>query len=143
MEDQLDDMIRTEVIEPSTSPWASPITLVPKKDGSMQFCVDYQKLNAVMKKYSYPLPLIQDIFDQLSGAAVFSPLDLKSGYWQLSVAEMDRPKMAFICHRALFQFCRMAFGLANAPAVFQRTMDRVLLMMNKLEYAVWCTLTTL
>ena len=126
VEDQLDDMIRTGVIEPSTSPWASPITLVPKKDGSMRFCVDYRKLNAVTKKDSYPLPLIQDIFDQLSGAAVFSTLDLKSGYWQLSVAEADRPKTAFICHRGLFQFRRMAFGLANAPAVFQRTMDRVL-----------------
>ena len=68
--DQLHNMIRTGVIEPSTSSWASPITLVPKKDGSTQFCVDYQKLNAVTKKDSYPLPLIQDIFDQLSGAAV-------------------------------------------------------------------------
>ena len=126
IEDQIQDMLQDGIIEPSTSPWASPITLVPKGD-SWRFCVDYRTLNAVTKKDSYPLPLIQDIFNRLEGAAIFSTLDLKSGYWQIPVAEEDRSKTAFVCpSNGLFQFRRLSFGLANGPAVFQRTMDRVL-----------------
>ena len=126
IEDQIQDMLRDGIIEPSTSPWASPITLVPKGD-SWWFCVDYRKLNAVTKKDSYPLPLIQDIFDRLEGTAIFFTLDLKSRYWQIPVAKEDRPKTAFVCpSNRLFQFRRLSFGLANGPTIFQRTMDRVL-----------------
>lgn len=117
-------MLETDVIEPSRSPWASPITLVPKKDGG--FCVDFRKVNAVTHRDMYPLPLIQDIFDQLGGATIFSLFDLKSGYSQIPVAEQDRPTTAFVCHKGLFQFKRMPFGVCSAPAVFQRTMDHVL-----------------
>lgn len=115
VEQQVKDMLKAGVIEPSASPWSSPITLVPKPGGETRFCVDYRKLNAHTQRDSYPLPLIQDIFDQLGGASIFSTLDLESGYWQIPVAEEDRPKTAFICHKGLYQFRRVPFGLCNAP----------------------------
>ena len=123
---ELEKMLAEGVIEPSASAWASPITLQPKKDGTTRFCVDYRKLNAVTKKDAHPITHIQDVFDNLSGAKVFSTLDLKSGYWQVKVDEDSMEKTAFICHRGLFQFRRMPFGLSNAPSVFQRLMNRVL-----------------
>ena len=114
------------VVRPSHSPWASPITLVPKPDGSIRFCVDYRKLNAVTVEDSHPLPLIQEIFDSLHGSTIFSTIDLRSGYWQLPMAEEDIPKTAFVTHRGLYEFTRMPFGLKNAPAVFQRAMQDIL-----------------
>ncbi len=119
-------MLEQGIIRKSSSPWASPITLVPKKSGELRFCVDYRKLNAVTVKDSFPLPLVQDIFDQLQGARIFSTLDLKSGYWQIPVAEADISKTAFICHKGLFEFLRMPFGLAAAPSQFQRSIEGVL-----------------
>lgn len=126
VETEIDKMLAEGVIRPSKSPWASPITLVPKKDNTIRFCVDYRKLNNITKKDAHPLPLIQEIFDNLAGAKVFSTLDLKSGYWQILVSEKDIEKTAFVCHRGLYEFTRMPFGLANAPSVFQRTMQDVL-----------------
>ena len=123
---EIDTMLSEGVIEPSSSAWASPITLQPKKDGSTRFCIDYRKLNAITKKDAHPLTNIQDVFDTLAGATVFSTLDLKSGYWQVTVDKNSIEKTAFICHRGLFQFKRMPFGLSNAPGVFQRLMNRVL-----------------
>ena len=99
---------------------------MPKKDGTTRFCVDYRKLNAVTDKDQYPLEQIQDIFDQVGGSTIFSTLDLEVGYWQIKVDPRSVDKTAFRCHRGLFEFLRMPFGLCNAPAVFQRTMDKIL-----------------
>lgn len=126
VEQCVEEMLKDEIIRPSDSPWASPITLVPKKDGTTRFCVDFRKLNAVTRKDSHPLPNIQDVFDQLQGASIFSTLDLRSGYWQVPMHQDSIPKTAFTCHLGLFEFVRMPFGLTNAPAIFQRSMNKIL-----------------
>lgn len=122
----LGEMLEKDVIQPSVSPWASPIVLVKKKDGSTRFCVDYRKLNELTRKDAYPLPRIDTTLDTLAGSRWFSTLDLLSGYWQVELAEEDRQKSAFCTTEGLYEFKVMPFGLCNAPATFQRLMDLVL-----------------
>lgn len=122
----IEEMKEQGVIEESKSPWVSPAVLVRKKDGTIRFCVDFRKLNDVTKKDSYPLPRIDDILDQLSGNSWFSTLDLKSGYWQIKIRSEDREKTAFSIGSGLWQFTVMPFGLCNAPATFERLMEKVL-----------------
>ena len=122
----LHEMQENDIIHPSSSPWASPIVLVQKKDGSVRFCIDYRKLNAVTTKDAYPLPRIDDTLDTLCGSKWFSTLDLLSGYWQVEMSPEDRHKTAFCTPQGLFEFKVMPFGLCNAPATFQRLMDLVL-----------------
>ena len=122
----LKDMTEKKVISPSKSPWASPIVLVQKKDGSTRFCVDYRKVNEVTRKDAYPIPRIDETLDTLTGATLFSTLDLRSGYWQVEVDPKDREKTAFCTSEGLFEFNVMPFGLCNAPATFQRLMDSIL-----------------
>jgi len=123
VEDCVTEMLRDGIIRPSDSAWASPITLAPKKDGTTRFCVDYRKINAITRKDAHPLPLIQDVFDQVAGSKIFSTLDLRSGYWQVPMADSSISRTAFSCHLGLFEFVRMPFGLTNAPAIFQRAMN--------------------
>ncbi|GFU29443.1 hypothetical protein TNCV_418791 [Trichonephila clavipes] len=119
-------MKNNDVIEPSSSPWASPIVLVRKKDGSPRFCVGYYRLNDVTKKDSYPLPRIDDPLDTLADNTWFSTLDLKSRYWQVELQPDDKEKTAFTTGQGLWQFKVVPFGLCNAPATFERLTETVL-----------------
>ena len=119
----LDDMLDKDIIQPSVSPWASPVVLVPKKDGTLRFCVDYRQLNS---KDAYSLPRKDETLDTLAGSVWFTTLDLISGYWQVEVKPEDREKTPFCTKDGLFEFKVLPFGLCNAPATFQRLMDLVL-----------------
>ena len=122
----IDDMLTNKKITKSNSPWASPIVIVKKKDGSDRFCVDYRKLNQVTIKDNYPIPLIEETLDSLGGARYFSTLDLASGYWQIALSDEAKEKTAFASHKGLFKFEVLSFGLSNAVPAFQRTMEIVL-----------------
>ena len=119
----VEEMRENKVIKPSKSPWASPVVLVSKKDGSTRFCVDYRKINSLTKKDVYPLPRIDDTLNALGNSKFFSSFDLASGYWQIPMNPKDQEKTAFISHTGLFEFLVMPFGLCNGPATFQRFMD--------------------
>jgi hypothetical protein len=129
-EEEVAKMLDKGVIEPSRSPWASPIVLATKKDGTTRFCIDYRRLNEVTVKDSFPLPRIDDTLDSLKGSMYFSTLDLASGYWQIEMNPQDIEKTAFITRQGLFQWKVMPFGLCNAPATFQRLMQVVLHKLN-------------
>ncbi|UYV70237.1 hypothetical protein LAZ67_7002256 [Cordylochernes scorpioides] len=126
IQEEVDRMMEMGVVQPSESPWASPVVLVRKKDGSVRFCVDYRGLNKMTKKDVYPLPRVDDALDCLKGANIYSTIDLKAGYWQIGIDEADREKTAFITPDGLFEFKVMPFGLCNAPATFERMMDNLL-----------------
>ena len=123
---ELDEMVASGIIEPSTSEWCAPMVLVKKKDGSLRVCVDYRRLNQVSETDAYPMPRIDDLIDRVGSSTFISTMDLTRGYWQVPVAKEDRPKTAFATPYGLFQFNVMPFGLQGAPATFQRLMDRVI-----------------
>ena len=107
------------------SPWGAPVLFVKKKDGTLWMCIDYWQINKVTVKNKYPLPRIEDLFDQLEGAGVFSKIGLRLGYYQLRVKEGDVPKTAFRTRYGHYEFLVMPFGLTNAPAAFMDLMNRV------------------
>jgi hypothetical protein len=122
---QIDELLEKGYIRPSTLPWAAPILFVEKKDGTRRMCIDYRALNEVTIKNKYPFPIIEDMFDQLRGASVFSKIDLRSGYHQLRIRPLDILKTSFLTKYGLYEFTVMSFGLTNAPAFFMNLMNSV------------------
>nr|GEV83339.1 putative reverse transcriptase domain-containing protein [Tanacetum cinerariifolium] len=122
---QLQELSDKGFIRPISTPWGAPVLFVKKKDGSFQMCIDYRELNKLSVKNRYPLPRIDDLFDQLQGSRVYSKIDLRSGYHQLRVREEDIPKKAFRTRYDHYEFQVMPFGLTNAPAVFMDLMNRM------------------
>ena len=122
---QLEELLSKGFIRPSISPWGAPVLFMKKKDGSLRLCIDYKKLNRVTIRNQYPLPRIDELFDQLQGSRVYSKIDLRSGYHQLKVQESDVPKTAFRTRYEHYEFLVMPFGLTNAPAAFMDLMNRV------------------
>jgi hypothetical protein len=122
---QLTELQEAVYIRPSSSPWGAPVLFVQKKDGSQQMCVDYRSLNVVTVKNKYLLPRIEDLFDQMRGARVFSKIDLRSGYHQMKIRLSDIPKTAFSTRYGLYEFTVMSFGLTNAPSYFMNLMNKM------------------
>ncbi|GJT10488.1 putative reverse transcriptase domain-containing protein [Tanacetum coccineum] len=125
LSEQLQELSDKGFIRPSSSPWGAPVLFVKKKDGSFRMCIDYRELNKLTVKNRYPLPRIDDLFDQLQGSSIYSKIDLRSGYHQLRVRDQDIPKTAFRTRYGHYEFQVMPFGLTNAPAVFMDLMNRV------------------
>ena len=134
----LKEMLDADAIRPSESPFSSNVVLVRKKDSSLRFCIDFRKLNSRTIRDAYTLPRIDDTIDTLIGAKYFSKLDLRSGYWQVEMKEEDKHKTAFsVGSLGFFECNRMAFGLTNAPATFQRLMERCMGELNLRECLIF------
>lgn len=136
-QEKIEEMLRAGIIEPSNSPWAAPVVLVQKKDGTWRFCVDFRRLNDITRKDSYPLPRIDDALDYIFGSFWFSSLDLRSGYWQVELTPEARPKTAFSIGQGLWKFKVMPFGLCNAPATFEWLIERVLVDIPRTRCVVY------
>ncbi|GFX54494.1 retrovirus-related Pol polyprotein from transposon 412, partial [Trichonephila clavipes] len=122
---QIDEWIQNGVIEPCSSAYASQVLVVRKKDGSPRVCIDFRKLNRVLVKDHYPLPLIEDILDKLQDTRVFSTIDLRNGFFHVPVNKQSRPYTSFVTQNGQFQFLKMPFGLSTCPSTFQRFINTV------------------
>ena len=125
LKEQMEELVNKDFVKPSTSPWGASVLFVKKKDGSLRLCIDYRELNKVTIRNQYPLPRIDDLFDQLQGARVFSKIDLRSGYHQLKTWSEDVPKIAFRTWYGHYEFLVMLFGLTNAPTDFMDLMNKI------------------
>jgi hypothetical protein len=125
LKEHIKELLEKGFIHPSSSPWGAPVIFVPKKDGTRRLCMDYRALNEVTIKNKYPLPRIDDLFNQLCGACVFSKIDLRSGYHQLKILECDIPKTTFVSRYGPYEYTVISFGLTNAPAYFMYLMNKV------------------
>ena len=126
VQNEIGKMLASGVIEPSKSPWASPIVIVDKKDGTVRFCTDYRRLNKITEFDAYPIPRIDELIDEAGNAKYISTIDLTKGYWQVTLDDEARAKSAFVTPFGLFQYTVMPFGMQNAPATFQRLMNQIL-----------------
>ncbi|GFV55260.1 retrovirus-related Pol polyprotein from transposon opus [Trichonephila clavipes] len=126
LREQIEELLRQNVIEECESPYAAPVVLVPKPNGKVRFCVDYKKLNSVTKVDTYPLPRMDDLLNlnEATPTSFMSLIDLQSGYHQVKVADVDQDNTAFICPFETCRYLRMPFGLRNAPDTFQRLIDK-------------------
>ena len=130
VKEMIDDMLEKNIIRPSSSPWAAPVVLVPKRspDGceKIRFCTDFRRLNSVTHGDTYPIPNIVETIESLADAKYFSKIDLFSGFWQVEIEEKDKEKTAFCTPFGSYEYNRLAFGLLGAPATYQILMDGVL-----------------
>ncbi|GFX71261.1 hypothetical protein TNCV_3410311 [Trichonephila clavipes] len=122
--EQIEELLRQNVIEECESPYAAPVVLVPKPNGKVRLCVDYRKLNSVTKVDAYPLPRMNDLLNEATPKSFMSTINLQSGYHQVKAADVDQEKTAFICPLGTYRYLRMPFGLRNAPTTFQRLIDK-------------------
>ncbi|GFW81336.1 retrovirus-related Pol polyprotein from transposon 17.6 [Trichonephila clavipes] len=124
LREQIEELLRQNVIEECESPYAAPMVLVLKSNGKVRLCVDYRKLNLVTKVDAYPLPRMDDLLNEATPTSFMSTIDLQSGYHQVKVADVDQGQTAFVCPFGTYRYLRMPFGLRNAPATFQRLIDK-------------------
>jgi len=125
IDQEIDWLLQKGFIQPSTSPWASPIVAVRKPDGSARLCVDFKKVNAITQDQPFYMPRVEEVLEGVGRSTYISKLDLSKGYYQVKMSPGDIPKTAFVCHRGRFEFLRMPFGIKNAPACFQEIMQGI------------------